>query len=81
MGELTYGKGGWGACSSHQALLGWGCAASASAAPAPGLPPEMQPGAQSRTQAAGGAAGALRGSQVTCEEAGLGGWRLRLGAE
>lgn len=39
-----------------------GGAASASAAPGPGLPPETPPGAQSRTQAGrGGATGALRG--------------------
>lgn len=59
-----------------------GGAASASAAPAPGLPPEMPPRAQSRTQAAGGGpARAVRGSQVTCEEARLGAWWLHWGAE
>lgn len=37
MGELIYGKGGWGYCSSHPALLGGGkCVSSPGSWPASG---------------------------------------------
>lgn len=63
------GKGDGGLALLTRPCCVWGGTASASAASAPGLPPEIQPRAQSRTQAAGGASqstegesGDLRGS-------------------
>lgn len=72
------GKGDGGSRFSPGPLGG---AASASAAPGPGLPPETPPRAQSRTQADRGGSQSTEGSQVTCEEAWLGAWRLHRGAE
>lgn len=69
MGELIYGKGGWGACSSHQALLRVGgngkCVSSLSSWPASGNTAQgsvTNPGSGGGSQSTEGESGDLRGS-------------------
>lgn len=77
MGELIYGKGGWGASSSHPALPGGGKCVSS-----PGSWPASGNAAQGSVTNRAGRRGSqsARGSQVTREAAWLWAWRLHRGA-
>lgn len=68
MGELIYGKGGWGACSSHPALLGGGkCVSSPSSWPASGNAAQgsvTNPGSSRGSLSTEGESGDLQGSRA-----------------
>lgn len=78
MGELIYGKGGWGL-----ALLTWPSWGGSKCVSSPGSWPASGNAAQGSVTNPGGRGGnqSTEGSQVTCEEAWLGAWRLHQGAE